>query len=78
MILHRQHGINRRCLRADAGFSRQCDQPYPGVPQAANGNCPIFEGEGAARDVDAWIQAQTILRNCGRDPMDALRLEERR
>jgi hypothetical protein len=77
-ILHRQYGLVKRCLRADAGYARQCDQPYPDVPKTPTGLCPIAAVEDQHRAEDAWIQAQAILRNCGRSGMDALKIDSRK
>lgn len=75
-VLHRQHGVYLRCLRADAGYARMCDQPYAGVLNVPDGRCPIAAREDQERAEDPWIQAQVILRNAGRNGLDALKKEE--
>jgi hypothetical protein len=77
-VLNRQQGVELRCLRAPYGYNRLCDQPWPGLPDKlknSDGVCPIAAAEDEARAEDAWIQAQAIMRNCGRSNLEALKID---
>lgn len=70
-VLYRQYGLHKRCLRADAGYARQCDQPWPGVPRAPDGLCPIAAVEDRRRREDEFIQRYK------RKGLEGLRIEDR-
>ena len=78
-VLHRQQGREVACLRAPYGYNRLCDQPWPELPERLKGKdgvCPVAAAEDQARAEDAFIQAQAIMRNCGRSNLDALKLDD--